>query len=214
MHIAQKLCNVHSAFEEDGLAQEIREAILDATDTLLGRHGYHRITMEDIAQETGVGRRTVYLHFRSREDVCLACADRIFESLHGALQAIAAADDAPVERLRQMLLTRVLFMFDRAQDNYQKYLDLFAAVRPAYLARREQYVETEVALLQEVIAAGVRAGDFPSLDIPLTALALVQATNSLMPYTLSPRQLQAREEVKSQLERIIDLLLHGLCRSH
>jgi hypothetical protein len=35
-----------------------------------------------------------------------------------------------------------------------------------------------------------------------------------MPYTLSPRQLQAREEVKSQLERIIDLLLRGLCRSH
>ena len=195
------------------MAQEIRETILDATDTLLERHGYHRITMEDIAQEAGVGRRTIYLYFRNREDVCLACADRIFANLHQTLQSIAACGDAPVERLQQILLTRVLFMFDRAQDNYQKYLDLFAAVRPAYLARREKYVEAEALLLQEVIAEGIRAGDFSDEPITLTAHALIQATNSLMPYTLSPRQLQAHEEVKSQLERIISLLLNGLCKS-
>lgn len=195
------------------MAQDTREAILDATDTLLERHGYHRITMEDIAQEAGVGRRTVYLHFRSREDVCLSCADRIFESLRRTLRAIADSGASPTERLRQMLFTRVLFMFDRAQDNYQKYLDLFAAVRPTYLARREKYIQAEALLLQEVIAEGVQKGEFSTDAIPLTAQALIQATNALMPYTLSPRQLLAREEVQSLSERIITLLLHGLCIS-
>ena len=196
--------------EENRLTQDIREAILDAADVLLERHGYHRITMEDIAQQAGLGRRTIYLYFRSREDVCLSCADRIFETLRQALQIIADSGGSPTQRLRQILLTRVLFMFDRAQDNYQKYLDLFAATRPAYLARRETYIETEVRLLQAVMAEGVAEGELTTDEIPLTAQALLQATNSLMPYTLSPRQLQSRAEVKSLLERLIDLLLYGL----
>ena len=194
------------------MAADTRILIVDAADRLLERHGYHRITMEDIAQEAGVGRRTVYVHFRSREDVCLACADRIIDALHLAMQVIAESAGSPTDQLREMLQTRVLFMFDRAQDNYQKYIDLFVAIRPAYLARREQYIETEALRLREVITEGIRAREFATDNVPLTAQSLILATNSLMPYTLSPRQLQARKEVKRQLEHIINLLLHGLCK--
>ncbi len=190
---------------------DTRTSIVDATDRLLGRHGYHRISMADIAQEAGVGRRTVYMHFRSREDVCLACADRIIEELHRAIGVIAESKGSPKERLRKMLCTRVLFMFDRAQDNYQKYLDLFIAIRPAYLVRREEYIEAEALRLQRVITEGIRAREFVTANTPLTAQSLILATNSLMPFTLSPRQLQSRKEVSRQLEHIVNLLLNGLC---
>jgi AcrR family transcriptional regulator len=43
------------------------EQILEAAATLLLRHGYGRITMEDVAQQAGVGTGTLYLHWKAKE---------------------------------------------------------------------------------------------------------------------------------------------------
>ena len=45
-----------------------------------------------------------------------------------------------------------------------------------------------------------------------TARALLTATNSLLPYSLSPRELGERDALEQQTARIVDLLVAGLCR--
>ena len=59
----------------------VKDAILDATDRLLARFGYRKMTVEDIAAEAGIGKGTVYLHFSSKEEVVLSHIDRIVERL-------------------------------------------------------------------------------------------------------------------------------------
>ena len=49
-----------------------REAILDATDRLLARHGYKKMTIDDLAAEVGIGKGSVYLHFASKEEIAAA----------------------------------------------------------------------------------------------------------------------------------------------
>ena len=44
-----------------------REAILDATDRLLARYGFKKMTIDDLAREEGIGKGSVYLHFPSKE---------------------------------------------------------------------------------------------------------------------------------------------------
>src|SRR5687768_7411752 len=91
---------------------EIKEAILDATERLLARYGYRKMTIEDIAREVGVGKGTIYLHFSSKEEVVLSHVDRIVDRLKEHLQVIALSSATAAVRLRLMLLTRVLFRFD------------------------------------------------------------------------------------------------------
>ncbi|MFF0080366.1 TetR/AcrR family transcriptional regulator [Streptomyces canus] len=43
--------------------------ILDAAAGLLARHGYRRVTMDDVASEAGIGKGTVYLHWKTREQL-------------------------------------------------------------------------------------------------------------------------------------------------
>lgn len=43
------------------------ERILDAAAELLLQYGYKRITMEDVAKKAGVGKGTIYLHWKTRE---------------------------------------------------------------------------------------------------------------------------------------------------
>lgn len=43
--------------------------ILDVAADLLARHGYRRVTMDDVAAEAGIGKGTVYLHWKTREQL-------------------------------------------------------------------------------------------------------------------------------------------------
>ena len=84
----------------------MRDRILDATERLMGRLGYQKMTMDDIAREAGIGRRTIYLHFPSKEETALATIDRIVDRLKTGSGELAASSLPWDERLRRMLLVR------------------------------------------------------------------------------------------------------------
>ncbi len=47
--------------------QERAERILNVAEDLLLKHGYRRITIDDIARQSGIGKGTIYLHWKSKE---------------------------------------------------------------------------------------------------------------------------------------------------
>ena len=194
--------------------EDIRDLILDATDRLLARRGYKKMTMEDLAQEVGIGKGTIYLHFPSKEEVVLSHVDRIVERLKVELRRIAAGARPPSERLREMLLARVLYRFDSVQHYTESLSDLLAALRPGLLARRRRHFEEEAEIVAEVLREGDRAGLFSFADAPQTARALLTATNALLPYSLSARELGQREDVEQAASRVVTLLLDGLVARH
>ncbi len=178
------------------LKEGVKDAILDATDRLLARYGYRKMTVEDIASEAGIGKGTIYLHFASKEEVVLSHVDRIVERLKERLREIGRSEAPAAERLREMLLTRVMFRFDSIQHYTQSLNDLLAALRPGLLARRAQYFEAEAEIFAEVLRNGRAAGEFEFEDEHATAHAMLQATNGLLPYSLSTTELGERQDVE------------------
>ena len=124
----------------------MRDRVLDSAERLMGRLGYQKMTMDDIAREAGIGRRTIYLHFPSKEETALATIDRIVDRLKSRLGELAASDLPWDERLRRMLLVRVLFRFDSVRDYYHGIDEIFRSLRPAYMARRARYFAEEAAI--------------------------------------------------------------------
>src|SRR5687767_6742083 len=169
--------------------EAVKDAILDATDRLLARYGYRKMTVEDIASEARIGKGTIYLHFASKEEVVLSHVDRIVERLKDRLNEICHSDATAAECLRQMLLTRVMFRFDSIQHYTQSLNDLLAALRPGLLARRALYFEAESLIFAEVLTNGRQSGEFEFDDESATAHAMLQATNGLLPYSLSTTEL-------------------------
>lgn len=45
------------------------DRILDAAAALFGRYGYRKLTIDDIARQAGVGKGTVYLHWRTKQQL-------------------------------------------------------------------------------------------------------------------------------------------------
>ena len=54
------------------LQKSTDELIVDAADRLIGRYGLRKMTMEDVAQEAGVSRRTVYGYFKNKQALAMA----------------------------------------------------------------------------------------------------------------------------------------------
>jgi AcrR family transcriptional regulator len=195
-----------------GFPAAMRDRILDATERLLARYGYQKTTMDDLAREAGIGKRTIYLHFTSKEEVALSSIDRIVDRLTERLRAVAGSDLPADRRVRRMLLLRVLFRFDSVRDYHHSFDELFASLRPAYLARRQRYFDAEASVFAGVLREGRDAGLF-AFDDPLAAAqTLLLATNALLPSGLSVRELGKRSEVEAKTARIADLLLTGLVR--
>ena len=95
--------------------------------------------------------------------------------------------------------------------HYSHSLDeLFESLRPAYMARRARYFAAEARVVAGLLAEGRRLGAFACDDPEATAYTLLLATNSLLPYSLTARELGTREDVKQKALRIADLLLAGL----
>jgi AcrR family transcriptional regulator len=188
----------------------IKDIILDAADRLLARYGYKKMTIEDLAHEVGIGKGTIYLHFRSKEEIVLSHIDRIVRRVIERLEAIAAGDAAPPVKLRKILITRVMFRFDSVQHYTECISDVLREMRSAVLERRERYFDEEAAICAAVLREGQRAKVFKRQDPLAAARALVAATNSLLPFNLTTRELGERRHVEQRVTRIADILLNGL----
>lgn len=202
----------HDIMRDVAIRQDIKDLILDAADRLLNQSGYKKMTMDNLAQEVGIAKGSLYLHFPSKEELVLAHIDRIVYRLLVNLQMTAHGDGSASERLREMLLTRVLFRFDNVQHYTESLSDLLADIRSSLLKRREKHFALEAQVFADVLEEGKKDGSFDVEEIQSTTNAILLATNSLLPYSLSANELGRRKELEKKISKIADLILVGLIK--
>lgn len=87
-------------------AEERRNEILDAAEKLFGEKGFDGTSTNDILNEVGIARGTLYYHFSSKEDILDAMIERITDRLAANAEAIAKRKEIPVlERLTMTIMS-------------------------------------------------------------------------------------------------------------
>lgn len=130
------------------------EHILDVAAQLLLTLGYRRVTMEDIAEAAGIGKGTIYLHWKTREALFVAVVLREFLSTTHELIAALRVDPHEVllhriTRLRfRQIRTSPLLSAVYAHDS-EVLGKLRASVRSSLAPRHHTAFEDYLALLGE-----------------------------------------------------------------
>jgi len=85
----------------------MRQRILDAAQRCIERWGPVKTSMEDIATEAGVSRRTVYQYFATREDLITALAVQLGNRFGQRLLSQVSDLDSAAERLVEYALLAI-----------------------------------------------------------------------------------------------------------
>jgi len=150
---------------------DIQERILAAARTVFGRYGLLRPTMEQIAEEAGVGVATVYRHFGDRTSLVKIFAERISPQM--ALQQVMMLSPTTdfEEILRRLVETIISFVYDNRDifrhtiSSYSEELSLFEQIRTLQ--------EQNVQLLAQFFQGQMDAGYLKQSDPNELAFALV-----------------------------------------
>src|SRR5687768_11869220 len=79
-----------------------RERILDAAERIFARHGFFAARVSEVAKEAGVADGTIYLYFKSKDDLLISVFENRMAHVNDQLRA-AIADLPPGEQLRAFI---------------------------------------------------------------------------------------------------------------
>lgn len=86
-----------------------REQILDVTESIVGAHGFHAVSIDRVAREAGITRPIVYTHFGDLDGLLNALVDRANRGTLAALARIVPRE--PGDRPPEEVLVESLRMF-------------------------------------------------------------------------------------------------------
>jgi len=184
-----------------------REAILRAGTTVFARNGYFNSKVSDIAREAGIADGTVYLYFKSKEEILHSIFDRsVEEALEAARERVKRIED-PREKLRQiahMHLERLgadrdlAVVFQVELRGSTKFMEEFSAAGFA------EYL----ALIRSTFEEGQRAGLFRAeLNARVVAKILFGALDEMATnWILSKR----RYKLAPMADHVLDIFLNGV----
>lgn len=81
-----------------------RMIILRSAKELFHKKGFYTTTMEDIAQYSGFDRRTIYNHFKNKEEIFAALVSGVIADIKSAYDEVSALSTTPLESLRKLVL--------------------------------------------------------------------------------------------------------------
>jgi AcrR family transcriptional regulator len=175
--------------------REVREAILDTTVAMVAEHGLLSVTMSQIAEETGIGRATLYKYFPDVEAILRAWHERQINDHLGYLAEVQDRAGDAGERVAAVLEAYALI----AHESHGHRDTELAAL----LHRDEQVVRAEHHLrdmLRDLLAAAAKAGEVRD-DIAAAELAS---------YCLHALTAASSLPSKAAVRRLVEVTLAGL----
>lgn len=156
-----------------------KEEIIKAASNLFSQKSYHDVTMDQIAGEVGVAKGTIYLYFKSKENLYLGILEHTFETIESILEKEIAKEDPAPLKLKKIL--RLIFQF------YFQNMDVLRILtRDETRLIREHFEFTEhwrhrrIKLYRKVLEKGIKEGLFRSANTELMALIIFGLVGSVM----------------------------------
>src|SRR5215510_11425914 len=101
---------VHSAADRG--AGDKRERILTAAERIFARHGFFAAKVSDVAKEAGVADGTIYLYFKSKDDLLISLFERRMQQVNDMLRGAVAKVKSPREQLRAFVTAYLQLVAD------------------------------------------------------------------------------------------------------
>ncbi|MCE7980738.1 MAG: TetR/AcrR family transcriptional regulator [Caldilinea sp. CFX5] len=188
-----------------------KQAILDAAQALLARHGYAGLSMRELAIESGLAKATIYHYFQDKEEIFRQVLERDMLTVQEHLLRAIAAENGALAKLRAVVYTLFALMHARRTiimsvlrelgENKQVFHEVICAHR-----------DTHLRLLMGLIQAGIDEGVFRPVNVEYTTYSLLGMINTFVFFRLylSDADVNNITIDAAAAEHTLQLILEGL----
>ncbi len=157
-----------------------RDKIIDAAEALFARRGYTGVGMRELAEAAGLGKSSLFHHFRTKEELYLAVVLRMLDSFDQRLSAALAAGGGPLERFDRWIDTVLDLLAEEPNASRLLLRSLFEDDDFAGDSDAEQRADEVLGRILQNFAAllreGMQAGVFRAASIPHTVQSVIGLT--------------------------------------
>ncbi|RMH40405.1 MAG: TetR/AcrR family transcriptional regulator [Deltaproteobacteria bacterium] len=185
-----------------------RERILDAAERVFARHGFFNARVAEIARDAGVADGTIYLYFKSKDDLLISLFESRMERINRQLAERVAAETTAADRLRTFL--HAYAELARDQPHVAEVLTIELRQSSKFMKeyanpRFAEFLRTLSSIIERGQADGELRADVPA---PVAARALFGAIDELvLAWVLGGHE---KFDIVRAAEQLGQMMLHGL----
>jgi AcrR family transcriptional regulator len=187
---------------------DTESAIVAACARILSRHGYRKLSMEDVAREAGLTRRTLYAYFADKEALVRATVQGAVAAPKAAMREALTQDKPALDLLHDVVMARITARLCAGADLLDTSEDLRRLLFPA--DKLSELLLPEREIVAQALQLCMDERSLPTLPVADTAALLVRATNGYMPAALEESEKQDLPSVRRRLSILVSLLIRGL----
>jgi len=183
-----------------------RQNLIKVARELFAKQGKKNVTMNDIAEASKKGRRTLYTYFKSKEDIYKAVIDNELTLILDKLILVSKENTEPEEKLTRHIITHLAAVKNAVDRNGSLRSDFFRDIYEVERTRRKIDAK-EIELIALILREGVAKRVFKPINIEMTAIIIFYAIKGLeVPYI--------RQGISAEFEKnkntIIEFVFTGI----
>ena len=155
-----------------------RDAILAAAAEYFAEQGYHSAGMRGLADSVGIKGASLYNHFTSKEEILYAIALKMTQVPVEEHLLVLEESGTPAERLTALIDVHLRHLAVNRVEHLVSLREL-SALTEEHRERVLEYRKYYQRRVRDVIAAGVRAGEFDNDDPARAAVAVLDLMNGV-----------------------------------
>tara|TARA_R110001632_G_scaffold10544_8_gene38974 strand:- start:7736 stop:8332 length:597 start_codon:yes stop_codon:yes gene_type:complete len=184
----------------------MKDNILHSATEMFLNLGFKSVTMDDIAKNSGVSKKTIYTHFSNKTDLVEAVTDHLFDSVSCGIDLIHEQQKNPIIELfdiKKFVMEHLKDEKSSPQYQLQKYYPKI------YTTLKQKQFQVMQGLIKENLTKGVEEGLFRNtLDVDFVARIYFNGMIGIKDKDLFPLQKYSMNEL---MNNYLEYHLRGIC---
>ncbi len=185
--------------------EDYRQRVTDALKELAAVRGFYGVTVDELATHTGISKRTIYRHFKNKEDIVASVVENFLFSIKQKITKAMDSSDDPVEMITntiKVIIDNIKVFQPAALHDLQKYY-------PHLWEKVERYRAVKIHQLYGNILSENKNGLFREINPDIFTTALLASVRAVInPGFIMENNLSMEETIDS----LFSIFLYGIVR--
>lgn len=183
-----------------------KKMLIEVARELFAKNGKKEVTMNDIAEASKKGRRTLYTYFNNKEEIYKAVIDKELDQIYERMHVVSLQNVEPDTKLKNHILAHLDAVRNAVNNNGSLRADFFHDIYEVERKRRK-IDAMEIGLIRSIVKEGIEKNIFKRMDIELSSTIIFYAIKGLeVPYI--------RQNISTEFEQnkntIVDFVFMGI----